>query len=151
MEIVNLLKIKVTDEVLEKLEVKGTILLYLDNMENVKYAIQSGNTKTAKEAKSLFNFFKELPDNVKILATSRIALGWPDEYLFELTGLPPLEGMQVFRQWASQRSNTEDIDDQRGMDLSRITVGHPLSLRLLGGMFDNSKEPIEQYVSKAHE
>ena len=117
-------------EVIEKLRNEETILLYLDNVEDVKHALDQGST----EAKSLMKFFRQIPNNVKILATSRIALGWPNEQLVDLDGLTPHDGAQVFRQWTPQR--LDDIDDSRAMRLSYLVNGHPLSLRLLGGMFN---------------
>src|SRR4051794_9105954 len=62
--------------VLEKLSEEQTVLLYIDNVEDVKHESDGGDN----EAKSLMTFFSRMiPDNVRILATSRIALGWPNE------------------------------------------------------------------------
>src|SRR4051812_8508447 len=91
-------------EVIEKLTNEGTVLLYLDNVEDVKHALDKGSA----DAKSLMSFFRQIPKNVKILATSRIALGWPDEKLVELEGLTAHDGAKVFRQWIPQR--VDDID-----------------------------------------
>jgi len=49
-------------------------------------------------------------------------------------GLAPEDGMWVFRQWTPLRTN--EVDDDSAMNVSRLTGNHPLSLRLLGGMFD---------------
>src|SRR4051812_24417848 len=89
-------------------------------------------------------FFWEIPDNVKILATSRITLGWPNEQLVELDGLTAHDSAQVFRQWTPQRKN--DFDEINAMKLSDLVNGHPLSLRLLASMFNNVKEPIDQFI-----
>src|SRR4051812_25892780 len=57
--------------VIEKLENEETVLLYLDNVEDVKHASNGGNN----EAKLLMKFFSgQIPNNVKILATSRVTL-----------------------------------------------------------------------------
>src|SRR3954471_5467807 len=98
-------------EVLGALENEERILLYLDNMENIKHAISDGNSSDKENAKTLLRFFGRLPENVKILATSRIALGWPSETLFTLGGLAPEDSIQVFRQWISHRSQDVDIEN----------------------------------------
>ena len=40
----------------------------------------------------------------------------------------------------------EDINDSSAERLSYLVTGHPLSLRLLGGMFNNVKESIDQFI-----
>ncbi|RUS13303.1 P-loop containing nucleoside triphosphate hydrolase protein, partial [Endogone sp. FLAS-F59071] len=129
------------DAVIEKLNGKGTVLFYLDNMEDIKNANDQGD----QESKTLMKFFRRMPKNVKILATSRVALGWPNEEIVELDGLTPHDGMQVFRQWISQRNG--EVDDDSAMKLSGLVHGHSLSLRLLGGVFNNCKESMEQFLS----
>lgn len=136
-------------EIFQTLASEGAILLYLDNMEDIKHSIEDQDLDKKEEARALMLFFRRMPRSVKILATSRIALSWPNEELVELDGLTPYEGMQVFRQWISHRRN--DMDDDSGMKLSRQIYGHPLSLRLLGGVFNNCKQPIDQFIDNIDE
>src|SRR3954469_8301223 len=79
-------------EVVERLRNEKIILLYLDNVEDVKHALDQGSA----DAKSLMNFFRQVPVNVKVLASSRVVLGWPNEQLVVLDGLTPYDGSQVF-------------------------------------------------------
>lgn len=137
------------DEILQQLQGDDTVLFYLDNMEDVKCAIDSGDVEKKKNAMELMKLFRQLPENVKILATSRIALGWSNEELVEVKGLIEYDGMQVFRQWICHRKN--DVDENDGMKLSRLAYGHPLSLRLLGGVFNNCKEPINKFITNISE
>jgi NB-ARC domain len=132
-------------EVIESLRNEESLLFFLDNVEDIKQAMDAGN----KEAMALMGFFTNLPENVKILATSRIVLGWHDEKLVELEGLAPSEGIEVFRQWIPLRKH--EIDDSIALKLSGLANGHPLSLRLLGGMFNNSHEPLDQFIDNIGE
>src|SRR4051794_1553691 len=86
-------------EVIDKLTNEDTIQPYLDNVEDVKHAVDTGN----EEAKKLMRFFEKIPENVKILTTSRIVLGWDNEQLFKLGDLIPHDGAEVFRQWTPHR------------------------------------------------
>src|SRR3954469_25718118 len=79
-------------EVIEKLRNEKIVLLYLDNVEDVKHALDEGSA----DAKVLMTFFRQIPVNVKVLASSRVVLGWPNEQLVVLDGLTPYDGSQVF-------------------------------------------------------
>ena len=136
-------------EVIEGLRNEETTLFFLDNAEDIRQSMETGNEEQKTEAKALMRFFRQLPVNVKILATSRIALGWFDEQLVELDGLTPRDGAEVFRQWIPHRQH--EIDNSCVLKLSSLINGHPLSLRLLGGMFNNSKEPLHQFIDNIGE
>src|SRR5205823_12315396 len=75
---------------------------------------------------------------VSLLITSREFLGWDGEVGLErdLEGLAPEEGARLFRQAAPQR--VSDAELAHAAELSRKVDGHPLSLRLLGGAFNES-------------
>src|SRR4051794_20841544 len=86
-------------------------------------------------------FFMSVPKNVKILVTSRIALGWPGEMLVTLAGLLPEDGMKLFQQWSPHHK----IDDENAKQLGNLVDGHSLSLRLLGSSFNNSGMSFNQF------
>src|SRR5215469_3146138 len=58
---------KVKQKLRQTLKDERVILLYLDNMEDIKHAAAGNN----KDAENLISFFSKIPDTVKILATSR--------------------------------------------------------------------------------
>src|SRR4051812_3401659 len=80
LKIAKFLRIEINDldaqsqetEVLRKLNGEEIILLYLDNVEDVKKAINSRYLHMKKNATALMKFFHQLPQNVKVLATSRV-------------------------------------------------------------------------------
>jgi hypothetical protein len=115
-------------------------------LEDIKHAADSEkvDVATKKDARSLIQFFHQIPENVKVLATSRIALGWPKEEIIKLDGLKPQDGMQVFKQWVPD--HLEDVDDNSAMEISHLAGGHPLSIRLIGGSFNNCVEPISEFI-----
>lgn len=126
--------------IIDKLVGEGTFLLYLDSVDDIKITADQGDS----EAKALMQFFRRMPNNVKTLATSRVTLGWPYEEIVELDGLTPHDGMLVFRQWISQRNS--EVDDHRAMKLSDLVHGYSLSLRLLGVMFNDCEESIDEFI-----
>lgn len=132
------------DKVREKFADDQSVLFLLDHVRDIKNAVNYGDLATKEDAQSLVSFFSKIPRKIKVLSTSRTLLGWPNEKLVDLVGLTPPEGMQVFRQWAPGRLN--DIDDENAMNVSRIAEGHPLSIRLLGSMFNNLPMPINEFI-----
>lgn len=62
----------------------------------------------------------------------------------ELEGLIPSDGIRVFQQWISQRK--DEVDEDNLIKLSSLVYSHSLSLRLLGGMFNNCDEAINQFI-----
>src|SRR3954470_12688477 len=75
LKIAKFLRIEINDldaqsqqqNVLRKLEGEEIILLYLDNVEDVKNAIKSGDQQTKENATALLKFFHRIPKNVKVL------------------------------------------------------------------------------------
>ena len=83
---------------------------------------------------------------VSLLVTSREFLGWDGEVGLkrDLEGLTPEEGARLFRQAAPQRVG--DAELALAEELSRKVEGHPLSLRLLGGTFNESAVSLPAFV-----
>ncbi|HEY1352143.1 MAG TPA: CHAT domain-containing protein, partial [Ktedonobacteraceae bacterium] len=109
------------------------LLLVLDGAETLSAGINEKQT----DALILAQFLQQLiGPPVHILATSRLPLGWSGEIVHELSGLTPDEGADCFRQSAPQR--LRDIDQSTAGKLSTQVAGSPLSLRLLGGLFNAS-------------
>ena len=109
-------------------------LIVLDNAEKLVEAVE----ESKEEAIHLAVFLREQVPRppVSLLVTSRSFLGWVGEIGWELTGLTPMEGVRLFQQHASQR--TEEIDQVLAWELSEQVEGHPLSLRLLSSAFNAS-------------
>src|SRR4051795_848516 len=42
------------------------------------------------------------------------------------------------------------FDNENIKKLGEIVNGHPLSLRLLGGLFNSNKEPINKFINNVH-
>lgn len=127
--------------VLARLAERRTLLV-LDNAETL---IERAKNKDPA-ALELGQFIRQkLPGrNVSLLVTSRDHLGWAGEQLLELGGLSPAEGARLFRQSAPLRQ--VDAGGPLAQKLSEKVEGQPLSLRLLGGVFDSSKLELAQFL-----
>ncbi|HZO72339.1 MAG TPA: tetratricopeptide repeat protein [Ktedonobacteraceae bacterium] len=117
-------------------------LLVLDNAETYIEAVEAKNDA----ALHLTQFLREaLPrPAVSLLVTSRLFLGWAGEVRYQLGGLAPDEGVNVFLQYVAQR--IQEIDLALVEQLSRNVDGHPLSLRLLGSAFSSSTLDLASFV-----
>jgi len=136
---------KLEAQVLARLHARRTLLV-LDNAETLVEAVRAGD----EAARELANFAREhLPPTATLLVTSRVHLDWPGEAALELGGLNPAEGAELFKQSAPRRA--EAIDQELAEELSRAVSGHPLSLRLLGGAFNETAERLAEFVKQAEE
>jgi tetratricopeptide (TPR) repeat protein len=132
-------------QVLDRLK-QRRLLIVLDNAETLAEAVEANN----EEARRLAQFIREQLPNppVSLLATSRAYLGWPGEIGFErdLKGLAPEDGARLFWQSAPQRAG--EIDLAAAEKLSQKVEGHPLSLRLLGGTFNEITLPLQAFIQQ---
>ncbi|HEY1013338.1 MAG TPA: tetratricopeptide repeat protein [Herpetosiphonaceae bacterium] len=116
-------------------------LLVLDGAES----LVAGVDKDDPAAIELAQWLQQLPGRrVGLLVTSRRYLGWEGETALELAGLDPEQGGWLFRQNAPQRQ--PEIDQEQAMALSAQVGGHPLSLRLLGGAFNETDAQLAEFV-----
>jgi tetratricopeptide (TPR) repeat protein len=83
---------------------------------------------------------------VTLLATSRRFLEWPGEVALELGGLLPETGAQLFWQATPQRRDTFALAQAAG--LSHKLGGHPLSLRLLAGAYNEVALTFDRFVAE---
>jgi tetratricopeptide (TPR) repeat protein len=130
-------------EVLRQLNQRRTLIV-LDNAETLVEAVKA-NTEAAIEL-ALF-LCEHLPSPlVSMLITSREFLGWDGEVGLErdLEGLAPEDGARLFQQAAPQRVG--DAELALAAELSLKVDGHPLSLRLLGGAFNESSISLAAFV-----
>ena len=111
-------------------------LIVLDNAETLVEAVKANDEAAIRLARLLREHLSS--PLVSLLVTSREFLGWDGEVGLErdLEGLTPEEGARLFRQAAPQR--VSDAELALAEELSRKVEGHPLSLRLLGGAFNES-------------
>ncbi|HCI82975.1 MAG TPA: hypothetical protein DHW02_25165, partial [Ktedonobacter sp.] len=126
-------------DVLHRLEEQRTLIV-LDNAETLVESVNANN----EPATNLAQFLRERIVSTQscFLVTSRDFLGWPGEVGLksengkehDLDGLQPDEGAHLFQQSAPQRGS--DIELAQAERLSHQVAGHPLSLRLLGGAFN---------------
>jgi len=94
----------------------------------------------------LAQWLQQLPGRrVGLLVASRRYLGWEGELGIELAGLDAEQGSWLFRQNAPQRRS--EIEEEQAMALSARVGGHPLSLRLLGGAFNETHTPLAAFVA----
>ena len=109
------------------------MLIALDNAETLVEAVM---TKDAA-AIDLAQLLQQIPSPlVSLLITSRVPLGWSGEELFELGGLAPKDGADLFFQGAPRRR--QEINDKQAWSISERLAGHPFALRLLSSAFDHS-------------
>jgi tetratricopeptide (TPR) repeat protein len=131
--------------ILARLNERRTLLV-LDNAETLVEAVEAKNT----EALDLVAFLKKLLGTaVRLLVTSRVALGWDDEHTYELDGLSLKEGAALFRQGAPQRRS--EINLTVAASLSRQLEGHPLGLRLLAGAFNEISLSLPAFIQTTEE
>jgi tetratricopeptide (TPR) repeat protein len=130
-------------QVLRHLNQRRTLIV-LDNAETLVEAVKA-NTEAAIH---LARFLREHLSSplVSLLITSREFLGWDGEVGLkrDLEGLAPEEGARLFQQAAPQR--VSDAELALAEELSRKVDGHPLSLRLLGGTFNESSISLSAFV-----
>lgn len=120
------------------------MLLVLDNAETLIEGADKGDPAALRLAQFIRQ--KLRGHNVSLLVTSRYHLGWVGEDILELGGLSPLEGARLFRQSAPSRQT--DASDPWARQLSEKVAGQPLSLRLLGGVFDSSGLTLTQLLTE---
>jgi len=133
-------------QVIARLQARRTLLV-LDNAQTlIEHAEVSDPAALA-----LARFIREqLPRRtVGLLATSRRHLGWTGEETVPLGGLAPHDGAILFRQSAPQRG--QEIEMAAAESLSERVDGHPLSLRLLGGAFNESSAALNEFVAAYEE
>jgi tetratricopeptide (TPR) repeat protein len=120
------------------------MLLVLDNAETLVEAVNANNNGAIYLAQLLREHLAS--PLVSLLVTSREFLGWDGEVGLkrDLEGLAPEEGARLFQQAAPQR--VSDAELALAADLSRKVDGHPLSLRLLGGAFNDSAVSLPAFV-----
>ena len=130
-------------EVLRHLNQRRTLIV-LDNAETLVEAVKA-NTEAAIGLAQLLREHLASP-SVSLLVTSREFLGWDGEVGLEhdLEGLAPEEGARLFQQAAPQR--VSDAELALAAELSQKVDGHPLSLRLLGGAFNESAISLPAFV-----
>ena len=130
-------------EVLRHLSQRRTLIV-LDNAETLVEAVKAG----IEAAIGLAQLLREhlASPSVSLLVTSREFLGWDGEVGLErdLEGLAPEEGARLFQQAAPQRVG--DAELALAAELSHKVDGHPLSLRLLGGAFNESAISLPSFV-----
>jgi hypothetical protein len=130
-------------EVLRHLN-QGRTLIVLDNAETLVEAVKAGTEAAIGLARLLREHLSS--PSVSLLITSREFLGWDGEVGLErdLEGLAPEEGARLFQQAAPQR--VSDAELALAAELSQKVDGHPLSLRLLGGAFNESAITLPAFV-----
>src|SRR6266699_1323976 len=130
-------------QVLRQLNQRRTLIV-LDNAETLVEAVKA-NTETAIGLAQLLREHLASP-LVSLLVTSREFLGWDGEVGLkrDLEGLAPDEGARLFQQAAPQR--VSDAEFALAEVLSRNVEGHPLSLRLLGGTFNENAVTLRAFV-----
>ncbi|HYF63137.1 MAG TPA: tetratricopeptide repeat protein [Herpetosiphonaceae bacterium] len=117
-------------------------LLVLDAAESLVTGVENDDPAAIE----LAQWLQQLPGRrVGLLVTSRRYLGWEGELGVELAGLAPEQGARLFHQNAPQRWG--EVDQEQAMALSAQVGGHPLSLRLLGGAFNETDTPLAEFVA----
>ena len=117
-------------------------LLILDNAETLVEAVD----KEDPAAIELSQFLRRQVSHSSItfLATSRRDLGWPGEVFVELKGLTPADGAALFHENSGRRQDTFTMAQAEA--LSQTLGGHPLSLRLLAGAYNESIVPFDPFL-----
>ncbi|MBP1466196.1 tetratricopeptide repeat protein [Candidatus Chloroploca sp. M-50] len=129
-------------QVLIRLSQQRTLLIF-DNAETLIAAVEAGE----REALRLVELLRQELTGAQatLLVTSRSLLGWPGEIYLSLGGLSAPDGARLFRQSAPARAGA--IDQRMAEVLSARVEGHPLSLRLLGGAFNDTTMALESFVA----
>src|SRR5260221_13155797 len=117
-------------------------LIVLDNVETLIEAAHANDIAAINLAQFIRAHLTRPP--VSLLVTSRRFLDWQGELGLELEGLLPDEGATLFQQSAPRRSN--EIEPTMAEELSRKVAGHPLSLRLLGGAFNQITLSLPEFM-----
>jgi len=117
-------------------------LIVLDNVETLIEAAHANDIAATNLAQFIRQHLTRPP--VSLLVTSRRFLDWQGELGLELEGLLPDEGAKLFQQSAPRRSN--EIEPAMAEELSRKVAGHPLSLRLLGGAFNQTTLSLSEFM-----
>ena len=121
-------------------------LLLIDNAEVLVEAVEKQNNN----ALQLAAWLRQLPGpTVSLLVTARVLLGWDNEQALELAGLSAKDGAALFSQCAPQRASS--ITHALAQQLSHKVEGHPLSLRLLGSVFNSRTLPLSQFIQQCEE
>ncbi len=117
-------------------------LIVLDNVETLIEAAHANDIAATNLAQFIRSHLTRPP--VSLLVTSRRFLDWQGELGLELEGLLPDEGAKLFQQSVPRRSN--EIEPTMAEELSRKVAGHPLSLRLLGGAFNQITLSLPDFI-----
>ncbi len=117
-------------------------LIVLDNVETLIEAAHANDIAATNLAQFIRQHLTRPP--VSLLVTSRRFLDWQGELGLELEGLQPGEGAKLFQQSAPRRSH--EIEPAMAEELSRKVGGHPLSLRLLGGAFNQITLFLPEFI-----
>jgi tRNA A37 threonylcarbamoyladenosine biosynthesis protein TsaE len=119
----------------------GRKLIVLDNAETLIEAVE----RKDKVALDLVQLITQLPGpTVSLLVTSRRPLEWSGEVSFELGGLAPEDGAQLFRECVPNRIH--EIEPVLAKELSEKLKGHPLALRLLSAAFNSSSISLRAFL-----
>jgi len=119
-------------------------LIVLDNAETLVEAVEVNNEGAIRLAQFIRERLPRPP--VSLLATSRSYLGWSNEIGWDLAGLAPKEGTELFLQHAPGKA--KGIDRALAWELSQKVEGHPLSLRLLSSAFNASDLALSAFVDE---
>jgi tetratricopeptide (TPR) repeat protein len=119
-------------------------LFVLDGADGLVEAVYDGHAGAVRLARLIRQYLIQPPGSV--LATSRRFLGWPGEKPLELLGLSDEAGAELFRQYIPQRAAV--VDTERAKTLSRAVGGHPLSIRLLAGAFNETGESLDRFLNE---
>ena len=126
------------------------LLLALDNFESVLHAAQGQGEEQPPDtqAAELYAFLGQLPGRgVTLLVSSREFSGLPGEAQVEVPGLKELPGAQLFRSLIIRRSHL--LSEAGCLELSRAAGGHPLAIRLLGGLFESGEgDTLAEFVGQ---
>src|SRR5579859_3039734 len=117
-------------------------LIVLDNVETLIEAAHANDIAATNLAQFIRTNLTRQP--VSLLVTSRRFLDWQGELGLELEGLQPDEGAKLFQQSAPRRSH--EIEPALAEELGRKVAGHPLSLRLLGGAFNQITLSLPEFI-----
>jgi len=130
-------------EALRHLNQRRTLIV-LDNAETLAEAVKANNEAAIGLARLLREHLSS--PFVSLLVTTREFLGWDGEVGLkgDLEGLEPEDGARLFRQAAPQR--VSDAELALAAELSHSVDGHPLSLRLLGGAFNECSISLPAFV-----
>ncbi|MBX0330682.1 tetratricopeptide repeat protein [Oscillochloris sp. ZM17-4] len=133
---------QIEQQVLARLGQQRTLLI-LDNAETLVAAVEAGSA----EARGLADLLRQELAGARatLLVTSRALLGWPGEAYLALGGLPAADGARLFRQSAPARAGA--VEQHLAEALSGRVEGHALSLRLLGGAFNDIPMDLAAFVA----